>query len=160
MNSNSAKSFTISGNYIFAGANGVYLSTNNGNNWTLTSLTNKYVYSLASSGNYIFAGTDTGVYISTNYGTSWIQKNQGFNSTPEIRSLLISNNYLYAGTYGNSMWKRSLTEIIGIQNISSEVPNKFSLYQNYPNPFNPTTKIKFDISANSVGQTFLSVYEL
>jgi len=34
---------------------------------------------------------------------------------------------------------------IGIQPISSEIPNHFSLSQNYPNPFNPATKIKFDI---------------
>ena len=33
---------------------------------------------------------------------------------------------------------------IGIINITTEIPDKFSLYQNYPNPFNPVTKIKFD----------------
>ncbi len=32
---------------------------------------------------------------------------------------------------------------IGITNISSQVPSKFTLSQNYPNPFNPTTKIRF-----------------
>jgi len=34
---------------------------------------------------------------------------------------------------------------IGVKQISSEVPAKFSLGQNYPNPFNPSTKIKFAI---------------
>lgn len=34
---------------------------------------------------------------------------------------------------------------IGIQVISTEVPERFALYNNYPNPFNPVTKIKFDI---------------
>lgn len=34
---------------------------------------------------------------------------------------------------------------IGVQNISSEVPEKFELLQNYPNPFNPSTKIKFTL---------------
>lgn len=33
----------------------------------------------------------------------------------------------------------------GIQSISNDIPNSFSLSQNYPNPFNPTTNIKFDI---------------
>ena len=37
------------------------------------------------------------------------------------------------------------TVVIGIQNISSELPNSYSLSQNYPNPFNPTTKIRFDV---------------
>lgn len=33
--------------------------------------------------------------------------------------------------------------IVGINQISAEVPNNFSLLQNYPNPFNPSTNIKF-----------------
>jgi hypothetical protein len=35
--------------------------------------------------------------------------------------------------------------LIGIQNISSEIPKEYKLYQNYPNPFNPSTFINFDI---------------
>jgi len=49
---------------------------------------------------------------------------------------------------------------IGITPISQHIPESFNLYQNYPNPFNPTTKIKFDVPANLVGQTFLSVYDI
>ncbi|MBS1518129.1 MAG: T9SS type A sorting domain-containing protein [Bacteroidetes bacterium] len=37
------------------------------------------------------------------------------------------------------------TTTVGINQLSSQIPDKFSLYQNYPNPFNPTTNIKFDI---------------
>jgi hypothetical protein len=36
--------------------------------------------------------------------------------------------------------------IIGINNISSNIPSEYKLFQNYPNPFNPSTKIKFSIS--------------
>lgn len=35
--------------------------------------------------------------------------------------------------------------LVGINQISSEIPNNFSLSQNYPNPFNPATNIKFQI---------------
>ena len=49
---------------------------------------------------------------------------------------------------------------IGIRNITTQIPDKFNLQQNYPNPFNPVTKIKFDIASHSVGQTFLSVYDI
>ena len=82
-----------------------------------------------------------GVFLSTNNGTNWLNKNQGFNVIPKVYSLLIANNYIFAGTYGQSVWRRSLSEIIGIQNISTEIPSKYSLSQNYPNPFNPTTKL-------------------
>ncbi|MEO8511934.1 MAG: CocE/NonD family hydrolase [Ignavibacteria bacterium] len=35
--------------------------------------------------------------------------------------------------------------VIGIKQLSSEIPEKFNLLQNYPNPFNPKTKIKFSV---------------
>lgn len=35
--------------------------------------------------------------------------------------------------------------VIGIENVSNEVPSGFSLQQNYPNPFNPNTKIRFSV---------------
>lgn len=38
---------------------------------------------------------------------------------------------------------------IGIQNVSTELPDGFSLSQNYPNPFNPVTKIRFTIDGNA-----------
>ena len=34
---------------------------------------------------------------------------------------------------------------IGIEPISTVIPQKFELYQNYPNPFNPMTKLRFNI---------------
>jgi hypothetical protein len=37
-----------------------------------------------------------------------------------------------------------------MKQISSTIPEKYSLYQNYPNPFNPTTKIRFDIHNSSL----------
>lgn len=47
---------------------------------------------------------------------------------------------------GEIYFKRNPTgNPIGIQNISSEIPDKFSLEQNYPNPFNPATIIRFNV---------------
>lgn len=52
------------------------------------------------------------------------------------------------------------TTLTGIVNVSSEVPEKYSLYTNYPNPFNPSTKIKFDIpSANGTSNVRLVVFD-
>jgi hypothetical protein len=53
--------------------------------------------------------------------------------------------------------------IIGVENLSNEVPKELVLYQNYPNPFNPSTKIKFSISAVGIGRDLsvqLKVYDL
>ena len=68
-------SFAISGNNIFAGTDlfGVYLSTNNGQNWTQTSLNNQTIYSLAISGSSIFAGTSFSGYCSASDGIGQIK---------------------------------------------------------------------------------------
>ncbi|MEB2328867.1 MAG: T9SS type A sorting domain-containing protein [Ignavibacteriaceae bacterium] len=47
--------------------------------------------------------------------------------------------------------------ITSINNISSEIPEKFDLKQNFPNPFNPETKIRFDITKAS--NVSLKVYD-
>lgn len=48
--------------------------------------------------------------------------------------------------------------IIGISNVSNEVPSGFSLNQNYPNPFNPNTKIRFSVPKAS--NVTLLVYDI
>ncbi len=150
LNNIEVKSLAAQGNNIYAGTfDGVYISTNYGTSWIQTTLDNKSTYSIALSNNNIIAGTIAwGVYVSTNIGTSWIEKNEGFNVIPPTYSLLINNNYVFAGTGTRSVWRRPLSEIIGIQNISTEIPSKYSLSQNYPNPFNPTTKIQFEVPSS------------
>lgn len=46
---------------------------------------------------------------------------------------------------------------VGVQNISSNVPDKYSLSQNYPNPFNPTTNLEFGIP--ELGNVSLKIYD-
>ena len=50
--------------------------------------------------------------------------------------------------------------VIGINKISTTVPENFKLYQNYPNPFNPSTKITFDIPANLKSNVSLVLYDI
>ena len=63
-----------------------------------------------------------------------------------------------AGT--GAIYKTTNGGVMFIQNKENIYPQNYSLYQNYPNPFNPVTKIKFDIAGQTVGQTFLSVYDI
>ncbi len=60
-----------------------------------------------------------------------------------VYSTLTFNGILFASTKSINYNPRSA--VIGIHQISTDVPRGFSLSQNYPNPFNPSTKIKFEI---------------
>ena len=140
----------VSGTYLFAGTfNRVFLSTNNGTNWTPSNsgMTSYIVYSLVVYGTNLFAGTIGGVFLSTNNGTSWTEANTGLTNTPV--ALVVSGNYLFAGTDSNRVWRRPLSEMVtDIEDQSSEVPSQFILEQNYPNPFNPSTTISFSLPSS------------
>ena len=117
-------------NNIFAGTgNALYLSTNNGNNWSATGLTGYAVTSLAISDSNIFAGTYRGVFSSSNNGSSWTSVNVGLTDT-NITALAIFGNYIFAGTMSGGIWKRPMSELTGIR----ELNNKESNIDVYPNP--------------------------
>lgn len=48
--------------------------------------------------------------------------------------------------------------VVGINQVSFELPARFSLYQNYPNPFNPVTNFEFIIT--DYGLVKLTVFDV
>jgi photosystem II stability/assembly factor-like uncharacterized protein len=89
------RTLAVSGNNLFGGSYelGVFLSTNNGDSWSQTSMTNKAVQSLYAFGTYIFAGTTDGAYLTTDNGQNWSQ----ISSIPMLTFTSIGTT-IYAGT--------------------------------------------------------------
>ncbi|MGA2669688.1 MAG: T9SS type A sorting domain-containing protein [Ignavibacteria bacterium] len=156
---------------IFAGIyqHGIYTSTNNGVQWFPVNNgipANAVIWSLAASETNVFAGSYTdGVYASSDNGANWVQANEGLNNL-YITNLAVNNDYVFAGLNGEAVWRRPLSELIGVKKISESVPQSYALYQNYPNPFNPATKIKFQIPLSPLyergvgGFVTLKIYDL
>lgn len=156
-------SLLSSNNYLFAGtdSSGILRSADNGNTWTQLEINNTDVNCIIDVNNYLICGTGRGVYYSNNSGTNWLYLNNGLDSQ-RVYSLMISGNYLYAGTEANAVWKLDVSQIIGVNQISTEIPLLYKLHQNYPNPFNPLTKINFEIpKSNSFDENvLLQVYDV
>jgi len=155
-------------------------STDGGLNWggdiRLTNNLAKSVYPSASiSGSIvhvIWADSSDGnweIYYkrSTDGGTTWgtdtrLTNNPAISYLP---SFSVSGSVVHVVWYdmrdgnGEIYYKRNPTgNTIGIQNISTEIPSKYSLSQNYPNPFNPITNVKFSII--KAEQVKLIVYDI
>lgn len=96
-----------------------------------------------------FINTNTGwiggsfnpTYGTTDGGMTWFNSNIGLNIN---RFLMFGDTLGYA--CGQYVFKYAKT--IGITQLSSSVPDNYSLNQNYPNPFNPATKIVYSIIKN------------
>lgn len=150
INNTTVFDFAHNGSTVFAGTfnGGVYKSTNYGLNWVQSAFNEELTGTLSVSGNNVFAGTfASGVFVSTDNGISWTQRNEGLTiNNAECSAIL--NNYIFIGGQ-HSVFRRPLSELIGIQQISHEAPDSFSLTQNYPNPFNPVTNINFQLSKSA-----------
>jgi photosystem II stability/assembly factor-like uncharacterized protein len=126
---------------LFAGLknNGVYISTNNGIDWSPANsgISNYTVDCLLLNGQNLFAGTDGyGVYLSTNNGTSWTQIRNGLNGpNPRIFAFANSGQFIFAGatdglyvTSNNGANWKSVNSTIGNPYIYSLLINGNYLY--------------------------------
>ena len=94
-----AFSLVMNGNGdIFAGTNvGVFYSSDKGNRWSQTSLTDLAISSMTMNSNgHLFAGTNEGVFRSRDNGETWTQ----VNNLARIEALTGVNDVILVGTSG------------------------------------------------------------
>lgn len=156
--------FASIGSTLFAGGgfpNAVYKSSNGGAYWTTgTPIPSSGGTSqLLALDNDLFAcSPNNGIFISKNLGTSWTKISTGLPNSNYLYSLAILNGTMYAGTSGNAVWKRPLSDVTAVEEIVGNLPTEFMLSQNYPNPFNPSTNFEFRIA--NLGFVKLSVFDI
>jgi len=152
--------------YICGSQGRIYKSTNFGSTWILknsgTTNTLRSIY-FSSEDSGAVTGDNGTVRMTTNGGETWFA-DPYFNNVPgnitSISQMPRSTKTFTALSNNNTLLvasEDSVTVIIGIQTISTEIPKSFSLSQNYPNPFNPTTHFGFRIA--DFGLVRLSVYD-
>ncbi len=152
--------------FCIVGSGGrIYKSTDDGETWvqkpseTTNTLRSIYQHTADS---IVVVGDNGTVRFSTNGGENWFT-DQFFNSpsSRNFKSVTLINRYNHTySALSDTLWfvSEDTVTIIGIHQISTETPEKFSLSQNYPNPFNPATKIGFELPKSSFAK--LVVYDI
>ncbi len=119
--------------FAYISVHGMYVSFDNGNNWTYANnglVTNYSIRDFANKGSDLFVTTDYGVFATNDFGQNWFAINNGLKNL-NASSIKILNDTLYVGTYGNGIWKQSITDIN--LNVHDYQQSDKSL-KIYPNP--------------------------
>lgn len=141
-------SFSGFGGRLLAGTyNGVYHSTDNGDNWIQSNHDNwqaKHVVALAGNGKYLFATSsmeylypyNKGIYRSADSGLTWTRVTNGFTAIYWINTLAQHQGALYVGTSGQGVFRSTDNGDVwtpfntGLQDISDTDPRCFFSKEN------------------------------
>ena len=132
-------------------------TTDGGSSWNYINSPPLYGSSVCySTEQTLYKVTGYDIYHSSNGGLNWsVQHHESARILNFIK--LINTNIGYCIGDDGIILKTTNGGIIGINNISTEIPNQFSLSQNYPNPFNPTTN--FELRIADFGFVNLTIYD-
>ncbi len=134
--------------------NGIFLSTNKGENWFaidkgLNNKKSRRVNCIAAVGKNLFIGTKDGLYFSSNNGSSWSSLPIE-SANPFIKSLTISDNYIHVCTYGSSVFRAKLSDII--TSVEDNGSNEITKINLFPNPANEYLNISFESTKEGTGK--------
>ncbi|MFA7362149.1 MAG: YCF48-related protein [Candidatus Kapaibacterium sp.] len=151
---------------MICGNNGTILrSTNWGKNWSLNVqyLTSEHLRSIDTYENIVTVCGDNGKIMTANDGgITFADQLNGEGRHLYGVSLREESVGVVVGEIGSAasgaLYYTSTNGIVGISQIGSEIPDKYTISQNYPNPFNPTTKINFVLPKQ--GLVSIKVYDM
>lgn len=136
--------------YILAGTEGtgLYYSSDNGITWYQSSLNQFFINEIVVADSYILVATSGGVYLSSDYCKSWAPFNTGLTNR-NVKSLIVSDSYLFAGTYDGVIWRRPILDIFTsvIKQNKDYYENSLTLL-NVSDNNNQILTISFKISTN------------
>ena len=178
------QSLIISGTHVLAATvNGMYVSSDNGNNWSETDqgILATDITAITTNQTAVFAGAArTGMFVSTNNGTSWTRSNNGLTSYDVLALatkgssvfVSVSNGKVFRSDNNGSSWVDSGTGLTSnvavLKSDSSRVlalttggqNTPWGIFQTLDNGANwteiPTVSVSLSVSA--IGSTTNKIY--
>jgi photosystem II stability/assembly factor-like uncharacterized protein len=106
----------VNGSNVLAGdLFGAYYSTDFGESWAFSDPPGNCpfgcgIFTYTFRGSSVFAGDEVGMFFSTDRGATWVPVNEGFPQCPipDVEASCADSNYLFAGTSGESVWRKLL----------------------------------------------------
>lgn len=124
--------------------------------WTISTINNSKSYTVFTNN----SGNDTVCSVSRSIldslVSSWGPTNVG--DSLRVKWFVKCYTQLDSANSSSNFLITLVRGVIGIEPISTLIPEKFFVNPNYPNPFNPETKIKFGLPANA--DVKISVFDL
>lgn len=135
-----------------------WYSNDRGASWKETTLT-KRIRKLTCYQDYVFAGVDYlyggGIYRSSDKGNTWVDVSDNLPTTT-VAEIVVIDDYIYIGTAGQSIWRRPLDELVGIENnINFE---DHTALQCIPNP--AKDKAGFVFNTDQKSHTRINIMDL
>jgi hypothetical protein len=83
---------------FYVGPTGVFMSTDQGDNWSAAGLSTTDVRAITAINDTLFVGTNgAGIYKSVDFGANWVAINNGLNGALNFRAIESKGNTLFAG---------------------------------------------------------------
>ena len=139
------ESLIINGNNLYTGTHsGIFLSTDNGNNWRNIAFDDIIIFALYIKDNYIFeSGSGINLYIDN--GNTWTEHSSGITNF-DISGFIINGDYIFAASTFHGLYKAKLSDLI--TDVKENEQNKETII--YPNPaLLPSVKLKYESTNNS-----------
>ncbi|HMT11986.1 MAG TPA: YCF48-related protein, partial [Ignavibacteria bacterium] len=146
----------------------IFKTTNSGINWFSVYETN-YLINYASIFSIQFVNDNTGyatyaqgkIVKTTDAGNTWaIHTSVTDNWFTDMYFTDVNTGYFIGSNGVILKTTNGGGSPIGIEPVSSSIPNSFELFQNYPNPFNPVTTIRFSIPNSANGRNELTTLKI
>ena len=124
------------GSNLYIGTDtGLYFTSDNGSSWIGANNELK-INAIAFDDSCAFVGTfGSGVYLTTDSGKNFIDLNNGLPKYTSVRSLVVNNKNIYAGTdhgmYLSSNKGENWNKVDSMQSLSSGYVNSIATYKNY-----------------------------